>query len=142
VLVSDSHKLVFVHIQKTGGSTVHRLLEERIPDLRSILTRHAFASRGKQELDGWNDYYKFALVRNPWERLVWRYVRDNSSNFREFTYNCTDEIRIKKGVYYSFVNNQLDYVTDEDGDLLVDFIAGSRTSTRVFTRSPIGSALI
>ena len=138
MLVSDDHKLVFVHIQKTGGSTVQRLLEKHIPDLRSILTRHDFASRGMQELEGWNDYFRFAFVRNPWDRLVswysmvttyprggnqlWRYVRENSSTFEEFIYNCTDEVKIKKGVYYSFAYNQLDYVTDESGDLLVDFI--------------------
>ena len=138
MLVSDNHKLVFVHIQKTGGSTVQRLLEQHIPDLRSILTRHDFASRGMQELDGWNEYFRFAFVRNPWDRLVswysmvttyprggnqlWRYVRDNGSTFEEFIYNCTDEVRIKEGVYYSFAYNQLDYLTDENGNLLVDFV--------------------
>jgi hypothetical protein len=117
---------------------VHRLLQQRIPDLRSILTRHAFARRGMQELDSWSEYYRFAFVRNPWDRLVswysmvttfsrtgnelWQYVHDNSSTFEEFIYNCTDEVEIKKGVYYSFSYNQLDYVTDENGDLLVDFI--------------------
>jgi len=53
---------------------------------------------------------------------LWRYVHDNSSTFKEFIYNCTDEVEIKKGVYYSFTYNQLDYVTDENGNLLVDFI--------------------
>jgi hypothetical protein len=120
---------------------VQRVLQERIPDLRRILMRHEFASRGMQELDNWNNYYKFAFVRNPWDRLVswysmvtalpnipktgnalWRYARENSSTFEEFIYNCTDEVEIKEGVRYSFAYNQLDYVTDEHGDLLVDFI--------------------
>jgi Sulfotransferase family len=138
VLVSNSHRLVFVHIQKTGGSTVHRLLQERVPDIRTIAPRHEIAIRGMPKLDEWDEYFKFAFVRNPWDRLVswysmvtnfrkegnelWRYVHDNSSNFREFIYNCTDEVEIKKAVYYSFAYNQLDYVTDEYGNLLVDFI--------------------
>lgn len=138
MLVSDSRKLVFVHIQKTGGVTVNNLLREHIPDVRSILARHEFASRGVDELDAWNEYFKFAFVRNPWDRLVsWyvmvttvrrpgnelgRYVHDNSSTFEEFIHNCTDEIEIRKGVCYSFTYNQLDYVTDEEGNLLVDFI--------------------
>jgi hypothetical protein len=138
VFVSDSHKLVFVHIQKTGGITVDRLLNERIPDLRSIAARHGFASQGMDELDNWDEYFKFAFVRNPWDRLVswysmvttmpkegnelWQYVHDNSSTFEEFIYNCTDEVEIKEGVHYSFAYNQLDYVTDEQGNLLVDFI--------------------
>ena len=124
VFVSDSHKLVFVHIQKTGGITVDRLLNERIPDLRGLVARHAFASQGMDQLNEWDEYFKFAFVRNPWDRLVswysmvttmpregnelWRYVRDNSSTFEEFIYNCTDEVEIKKGVHYSFAYNQLD----------------------------------
>ncbi len=138
MFVSDSHKLVFVHIQKTGGITVDRLLNERIPDLRGIVARHGFASWGMDELDDWDEYFKFAFVRNPWDRLVswysmvttmpregnelWRYVHDNSSTFEEFIYNCTDEVEIKEGVHYSFAYNQLDYVTDEHGNMLVDFI--------------------
>jgi hypothetical protein len=138
VFVSDSRKVVFVHIQKTGGLTVDRLLNERIPDLRRIAARHGFASLGMDELDDWDEYFKFAFVRNPWDRLVswysmvttmprdgnelWRYVHDNSSTFEEFIYNCTDEVEIKDGVHYSFAYNQLDYVTDDHGNLLVDFI--------------------
>src|SRR5687768_1865771 len=53
---------------------------------------------------------------------LWQYVHDNSSTFEEFIYNCTDEVEIKEGVHYSFAYNQLDYVTDEQGNLLVDFI--------------------
>jgi chondroitin 4-sulfotransferase 11 len=138
VFVSDSRKVVFVHIQKTGGLTVDRLLNERIPDLRRIVARHGFASLGMDELENWDEYFKFAFVRNPWDRLVswysmvttmpregnelWRYVHDNSSNFEEFIQNCTDEVEIKEGVHYSFAYNQLDYVTDEHGNMLVDFI--------------------
>jgi chondroitin 4-sulfotransferase 11 len=138
VLVSDSHKMVFVHIQKTGGNTVHRLLEERIPDIHTIGPRHEFAIRGRQKMEAWEEYFKFAFVRNPWDRLVswytmvtrfqkagnelWWYVHENSSTFEEFIYNCTDEIEVKEGVCYSFTYNQLDYVTDENGKLLVDFI--------------------
>jgi chondroitin 4-sulfotransferase 11 len=138
VFVSDSRKVVFIHIQKTGGLTVDRLLNERIPDLHRIGARHGFASLGMDELNDWDEYFKFAFVRNPWDRLVswysmvttmpregnelWRYVHDNSSTFEEFIYNCTDEVEIKDGVHYSFAYNQLDYVTDERGNLLVDFI--------------------
>jgi hypothetical protein len=138
VLISDSRKVAFVHIQKTGGSTVARLLRANIPDIYMVGERHEFAMRGVKELEDWDEYFKFAFVRNPWERLVswysmvttfrkagnelWQYVHDNCSNFEEFIHNCTDEVEIRKGVHYSFAYNQLDYVTDEDGDLIVDFI--------------------
>ena len=117
---------------------MHRLLKEKLPDIYMVGERHEFATRGAKELEDWDKYFRFAFVRNPWERLVswysmvtkfrksgnelWQYVRENSSNFEEFIHNCTDEVEIRDGVYYSFAYNQLDYVTDEDGDLLVDFI--------------------
>ena len=142
MLVSDSHKLVFVHIQKTGGSTVSRLLQAKVEDVRGLGARHQFAIKGKKKLEAWDEYFKFAFVRNPWARLVswhamirraekhgrrpqnklWRYAQENSSNFDEFIRNCTDEVQIGRGVSYSFIYNQIDYVTDENGDLLVDFV--------------------
>jgi hypothetical protein len=51
-----------------------------------------------------------------------QYVYDNSSTFEEFVRNCTDEIEYAEGVHYSFAYDQLDYVTDKNGNLLVDFI--------------------
>lgn len=164
MLVSHSHKLVFVHIQKTGGQTVSKVLKENVSDISRFRRKHEFAMHAMEELEGWNEYFKFAFVRNPWDRLVswysmisnadavpahrmlvdrkeerrlrratrmkqrgdrlllWRYVVDNSSTFEEFIKNCTGEIEVKPGVFYSFVYNQLDYVSDRDGNLLVDFV--------------------
>jgi chondroitin 4-sulfotransferase 11 len=157
MLVSHSRKLVFVHIQKTGGDTVSRLLIDSVPDIFRLGAKHGFAVDAAKNLEHWNEYFKFAFVRNPWDRLVswysmirdaetirwhqtlvnrrkrshlrqtrenrlWRYVLDNSSTFEEFIVNCTDEIEVDKGVYYSFTYNQLDYITGSNGDMLVDFV--------------------
>jgi hypothetical protein len=157
MLVSHGRKLVFVHIQKTGGDTVSRLIRESIPDIFCFKAKHEFAVKAAAELERWNEYFKFAFVRNPWDRLVswysmirdaetirwhqimtnqrrrshfrqtrenklWRYVLENSSTFEEFIINCTDEIEVDEGVYYSFAYNQLDYIADSNDDLLVDFI--------------------
>ncbi len=59
--------------------------------------------------------------RRPPNKL-WRYAQQNSSNFDEFVRRCTDEVPRGNGVRYSFTYNQLDYVTDENGGLLVDLI--------------------
>ena len=59
--------------------------------------------------------------------MLWRYVLDNSSSFDEFVRNCTGEIEIKNGVFYSFASDQLDYVADRDGSLLVDFVGRFET---------------
>jgi chondroitin 4-sulfotransferase 11 len=157
MLVSNSYKLVFVHIQKTGGDTISKLLSNSVPDIYRLNTKHGFAADAAKDLEHWGEYFKFAFVRNPWDRLVswysmirdaeklrwyqalsnrrrrshlrqtrenklWRYVLDNSSTFEEFIVNCTDEIEVDNGVFYSFTYNQLEYVADNKGDLLVDFV--------------------
>jgi hypothetical protein len=158
MLLSNTGKILFVHIQKTGGETVASILKRNLPDTLSLGAKHAFARTGKLELgDAWNEYFKFAFVRNPWDRLVswysminrakritrlqalcnfrkrrhlrqtvsnpmWRYVYDNSSTFEDFIRSCTAEIESAEGAMYSFAYNQLDYLVDGEGKLLVDFV--------------------
>jgi len=125
------------------------VLKENIPDLENFMGTHDHALWAKGELgDEWSEYYKVAFVRNPWDRLVswytmiqekgtttWykrifgmrryndltQYVLANSNSFDEFLYKCTDtidDIDGRKSILY----NQLEYVADEDGNLLVDFV--------------------
>ena len=53
---------------------------------------------------------------------MWRYFYENCSSFEEFIKNCTGEVEAAKGALYSFAYNQLDYLEDGDGSILVDFI--------------------
>ncbi len=173
MLVSHSHKLVFVHIQKTGGQTVSKVLKTNVSDISRLKPKHTFAAQGMDELEDWDEYFKFAFVRNPWDRMVswysmirnhhitpldeipvaqrekirnlrqvrgskqkgnnvWRYVLDNSSTFEEFIRNCTDAVKVKESVdhpftfeqliHYSPTFNQLDHLSDGEGNLLVDFV--------------------
>lgn len=143
MLLSQEKKVLFVHIQKTGGSSVTDILKSCISDLNTYLGTHDHASRAKHTLGrNYDTYYKFAFVRNPWDRLVswytmirekgeeipsdeqyrlWRYVLENSSNFEEFVLNCTDIIDDVDG-RKSFLYNQYDYISDENGKLIVDFV--------------------
>src|SRR2546423_2619178 len=158
MLFSDSHKVLFVHIQKTGGETVAGILSKHAPDICRLGAKHEFARFGKLKLGAaWNDYFKFAFVRNPWDRLVswysmirratritrldallnsrkrshlqqrasnplWRYFYENCSSFEEFIKNCTGQVEVAEGALYSFAYNQLDYLEDGNGSILVDFI--------------------
>jgi hypothetical protein len=58
VLVSDRHEFGFVHIQKTGGMCIEALLDERVPDLRQVCSRHEHLRRVPPELAAqWEHYY-------------------------------------------------------------------------------------
>ena len=73
MLVSDAHRMVFVHVQKTGGVTISKVLEDLVPDLRQVPERgirHTTLAQGLQREPGLASYWTFGFVRNPWSRLV------------------------------------------------------------------------
>jgi hypothetical protein len=136
VIVSHRARCIFVHIQKTGGSSIERLLRQHDPAIGSNLhdgRRHVFARDMRAFVDPavWNAYLKFAFVRNPWDRLVsWyhmcvqnespnrfsQYVKDNAPTFSDFV------TKTITGIAERTTWNQLDYVTDATGEVIVDFI--------------------
>lgn len=145
MIYSQQYHAIFVHNQKTGGSSIEKYFEERVPDAKDILPRHCYTSQGIATLGeaAWRKNYSFGFVRNPWSRLVswysmmaerpdegksnplFEYVRSHSQNFEEFLRQCTDEVtQTVKGIPYtkSLVKNQLDYFTDASGRVAVNFI--------------------
>ena len=70
---SASHRLLFVHVQKTGGLTVEALLTQHLPDAEPITDlpggRHAHYAdvlAARPEVAQW---WSFGFVRNPWARM-------------------------------------------------------------------------
>jgi chondroitin 4-sulfotransferase 11 len=141
VIVSQRAQCIFVHIQKTGGSSIEKLLRAHDSAIGSHLhngRRHLSALEMEAIIapDIWNSYFKFAFVRNPWDRLVsWyhmctqavhhnnfsRYIKDNAPTFADFLTRTTTGIAAKT------TWNQLDYVTDERGQVMIDFIGRYET---------------
>jgi hypothetical protein len=149
VLISEQEKFLFIHIQKAAGSSLREVLQRSLPDLRSLLGTHDTALQAQKHLGrrAYERYYTAAFVRNPWDRLVswyamivqrrdrprrrpeprlWRYVYENSNSFEEFVRRCTAEIDDVDG-RKSFCWNQIDYLTDERGRQIVDFVGRFET---------------
>jgi hypothetical protein len=140
-MIYPDHHWIFVHIQKTGGDSIRTALGVELNDAHKHRT--AVELRAIYGDVAWRDFYKFAFVRNPWDRLVswWsmvdglrprfeageapnafqRYVLDRAKTFEEFLVNCGDEISDADGRKYIF-RNQIDYLSDESGEVIVDFI--------------------
>lgn len=79
--VSDTHRMLFVHVQKTGGSSLDAMLESNIPDLRKagrLTDRHATLSRILKAEPELRHYWTFGFVRNPWDRMVswWSMIQE------------------------------------------------------------------
>lgn len=69
--ISDAHEVLFVHVEKTGGSTIDAMMDREVPDVRSIdVARHAPLRRVLSVEPALRSYWICGLVRNPWERMV------------------------------------------------------------------------
>ncbi len=150
-MIIHARRLIFVHVQKTGGNAISTALSQN-PDCAE---KHFFARdlRERYGTDVWNAYFKFAFVRNPWDRLVswWsmvdarraafadgmplnkfsRFVLERATTFEEFLENCDDEIVDADGRKWIY-RNQLDYLTDSSGRQMVDFVGRFETLQQDF----------
>jgi hypothetical protein len=69
--VSESQKLLFVHVPKTGGVSVEKALEREVPDIQSSNpARHLGLKRIYNMYPETRKYWSFGFVRNPWRRMV------------------------------------------------------------------------
>lgn len=139
--VTAGRDILFVHIQKTGGSSILRALGQDAHPRH----KHCFAAEFRQmcPAEHWDQTFKFAFVRNPWDRLVswwsmidayrdayrngrrlnrfFTYVFENSVTFEEFILNCHADIADPDG-RKCILRNQLDYITEPGGRVLVDYV--------------------
>ncbi|MCB1506888.1 MAG: sulfotransferase family 2 domain-containing protein [Hyphomicrobiaceae bacterium] len=147
MLYSASRRFGFIHIQKNAGISISKVIADHVDDAQRIVSRHArvcdvVPAIGTEE---WKSLYTFAVVRNPWDRLVswysmiaqrssrydpffwkkpriWRYAVKNSHDFKSFIKNC-DAVVMDQGVEKSFAFDQLSYIEDAEGKIGVTFVA-------------------
>jgi hypothetical protein len=78
-MIVHEKRLIFIHIQKTGGDSICTAV-----GTPTIYPEKHFCAHELRELYGtdvWQSYFKFAFVRNPWDRLVsWWSMIDANRN--------------------------------------------------------------
>lgn len=151
-MITHEHGAIFIHVQKTGGSSISAALGKSFaePD------KHWTALEVRRACDPiiWASYYKFAFVRNPWARLVSWYAMidqhrpayEQGGTFNRFqtavlsrTRTFSDFLRTMDEVFEdqdgvkSIYRNQIEYLTDVDGNLLVDYVGRTERLAADFT---------
>jgi hypothetical protein len=114
---------LFIHINKTGGRSIETAL--------GCIYEHKTARQKRREIGAevWDDKFTFTFVRNPWDRLVSQYFYRRQTNqgaedleFQEWVrrvYAERDpELRSREVLFLP----QSDWVTDDEGNALVDFV--------------------
>ncbi len=71
MIISHTLKIIFIHVQRTGGSTLINLLKSELGSDLEILSQHGNARTSESYLlEKYADYYTFGFTRNPWERIL------------------------------------------------------------------------
>ena len=135
-MINHEHKCIFIHISKCAGTSIENafgLLNQRVNiadyknlygwcDKNKIFLQHATPQElldfGYIDKNVWDDYYKFIIIRNPWDRMYSDYVWmlkqiPGFGTFKEFiTKKGKFEKRLtQKNKYYrgDHLNKQYDY---------------------------------
>jgi len=70
-MINHKHKLIFIHIPRTGGTSIERALNGRDWFNIHAPSKHLTAHSAKKiYAEYWQEYFKFTFVRNPWDRMV------------------------------------------------------------------------
>ena len=142
-MISKAHNCIFVHIPKNAGQSIEHVFlglnnltwKTRAPLLLrpnsdpaagpprlAHLRARDYVRCGHVSQADYDRFFKFGIVRNPWERMVsfYKYMGEpKTESFNEFVLNSFP--RFWKDKYW-FVCPQTDYVYDEQSKLLVDFV--------------------
>jgi hypothetical protein len=70
--VSESRRVVFIHVPKTGGSTLDEMIDREVPDARKVegCSRHSSYADVLRADPRLAEFWSCGFVRNPWARMV------------------------------------------------------------------------
>lgn len=130
MIISHHLKFIFIHIQRTGGSSIISSLKNELENDLEIVSQHGNAKADPKDLlIKYHYYFKFGFVRNPWDRIFSWYsllqkgnpvsIEEEKNRFEYFLLNefIEDE---KNDPYFHF--NQLDYFKNNEGKLVIQRI--------------------
>lgn len=118
---------LFIHINKTGGRSIESAL--------GCIYEHKTARRKRREMGAsvWEEKFTFAFVRNPWDRVVSQYAYRHRTG--EAAGETPTDVSFGSWVRRVYGGKdpesrpddvlflpQSDWVTDERGGLMIDFV--------------------
>ena len=155
-MISYDYKCIFVEIPKTGSTSIRAIIghppkshlnicqikynmmhywthyggkkNKILASLYLLLSEKKRNELGRKQFDS---YFKFGFVRNPWDRVVSLYLRKEGLQMRDkMTFD-----EFVSWIQYSSSTcihpvphvNQLDWLVDPHGNVLVDFIGKFET---------------
>ena len=146
-MISYDKRCIFIHIPKCGGTSIENVIWPHLEDLTEANLWWGFVSkyhnkyqtgglqhllarqvRSEVGLEIFNSFYKFTIVRNPWDRIVSQFAyMQTRPDLMDFI-GMQPETEFK--AYLGLIQKkqhvqwmpQTDFILDQDGALLVDKI--------------------
>ena len=135
-------KIIFIHIPKTGGSTIEFSLNLRksengygVKEFESYEKKKAYQHftwndyKLKLGKEIYNEYFKFAIVRHPITRLIsdyyWAPYGSKMCSFNDFLKKAENVIKNKlynENIYYDHFQSQSSYIYAKNNNCKVDKI--------------------
>lgn len=171
MLISHSHKFITIDIPKTGTRSFRESLQHTgaidifgEPRHEADFYQHDTAIIAKQRFSkynfNWSEYFKFTIVRNPWERyfsffkyfkiyadkflkkdksIVWGKAQINQGKHCASLFSSSDETAILKNIILKNPS-QDSYYCDKNGEVIVDHLASFENleSEFVFLMQSVG----
>lgn len=151
LIISNRHKYIFFHLPKNAGVSVSRILIEqenslKIKRISSFFFRNFFKTKDNfyfslkekkinffsshtpcykiQEIidEGtFSTYFKFAVIRNPWDRMVSRYFYSKKidSSLKDLSFKEFINFDLKNNMH---IINQFKFCTDINNYFCLDLI--------------------
>ena len=132
-----NNKLIFIHVPKTGGTTVEHSLK-----LMENMHGYCVVKNTAFQHFNWNDYntflgsqiyntyHKFSIVRHPVDRFISEYYwtplpfgyKNNASfdNFLDTVENIVANNKFYDSLYHDHFQSQSYYILDKNNEIRVD----------------------
>jgi len=131
--LNETRKVIFVHIYKTGGTTVRQVLAGVNHEISELGKGHEPAWLVQQildeddRLDLWDDCFTFGIIRNPYEWLTSLYYHEERNAKNGITLNAfikelkRSKFRKEIRAGFEYYNTQKSWLY-EDGEQLVEAV--------------------
>ena len=136
--ISVEKKLIFVHVPKNAGTAITNSVESKFRDQG----HHTAIYYKNQYAKEWETFLKFAVIRNPWDRVVsnyeyarmpvsyWHSADESRPYAAHFDYHTLKDVSFEECVNMLYKNRdslrhqgwgtQKYWVCDTEGNLLID----------------------
>ena len=133
----EQNRCIFIHIPKTAGSAIGENLFGHLGGGHMTYRDYQWVFNQIYGVKDFDQYFKFAFVRNPWDRVVsaFAFLRDGGNtwqdqqfldnhrsafeNFNTFIHEWLSEHTAQECLH---LRPQIDFLCDDSGQMAVDYL--------------------